>query len=50
MKNESDILMMINIKGDLGYTDVGDKKSKRKTLLLITLPKLVEDVQNRTFE
>ena len=28
MKNESDILMMNNIKNDLGYTGVGDRDSK----------------------
>ena len=50
MKNESDILMMNNIKNDLGYTGVGDRDSKRKTFLTITLPKLVEKIQNRTFE
>ena len=50
MKNESDILMMNNIKNDLGYTGVGDRASKRKTFLTITLPKLVEKIQNRTFE
>ena len=50
MKNESDILMMNNIINDLGYTGVGDRDSKRKTFLTITLPKLVEKIQNRTFE
>ena len=50
MKNESDILMMNNIKNDLGYTGVGDRDLKRKTFLTITLPKLVEKIQNRTFE
>ena len=50
MKNESDILMMNNIKNDLGYTGVGDRDSKRKTFLTKTLPKLVEKIQNRTFE
>ena len=50
MKNESDILMMDNIINDLGYTGVGDRDSKRKTFLTITLPKLVEKIQNRTFE
>ena len=50
MKNESDILMMNNIKNDLGYTGVGDRDSKRKTFLTVTLPKLVEKIQNRTFE
>ena len=50
MENESDILMMNNIINDLGYTGVGDRDSKRKTFLTITLPKLVEKIQNRTFE
>ena len=34
----------------MGYTGIGDNKSKRKTFLTITLPKLVEDIQNKTFE
>ena len=50
MKNESDILMMNNIKNDLRYTGVGDTDSKRKIFLTISLPKLVEKIQNRTFE
>ena len=50
MKNESDILMMNNIIRDLGYTGDVDKPSKRKTFLTITLPKLVEEIQNKTFE
>ena len=50
MKNESDILMMNNIINDLGYTGVGDRDSKRKTFLIKTLPKLVEKIQNKTFE
>ena len=50
MKNENDILILYNISNDLGYTGVGDKPSKRKTFLTITLPKLVEKIQNRTFE
>ena len=50
MKNESDILMMNNIKNDLGYTGVGDRDSKRKTFFLIKLPKLVEGIQNKTFD
>ena len=29
MKNENDILMMNIIIGDLGYTGIGHKKSKR---------------------
>ena len=50
MKNENDILMMNNIINDLGYTGIGDKPSKRKKFFTITLPKLVEDIQNRTYE
>ena len=49
MTNENDILMMNNIIRDLGYTGIGDKKSRRKTFFTITLPKLVEDIQNKTF-
>ena len=50
MKNENDILMMNNIINDLGYTGIGDKPSKRIKFFTITLPKLVEEIQNRTFE
>ena len=50
MKNENDILMLNNIIRDLGYTGIGDNKSKRKTFLTEKLPKLVEDIQNKTFE
>ena len=50
IKNENDILMLNNIINDLGYTGRGDIKSKRKTFLTETLPKLVEDIQNKTFE
>ena len=50
MKNENDILMMYNIINDLGYTGIGDKPSKRKTFFTITLPKLVEEIPNKTFE
>ena len=49
MKSENDILMMNNIIRDLGYTGTGDKKSNRKTFFTITLPKLVEEIQNKTF-
>ena len=49
MKNESDILTMNNIIRDLGYTVIGDKKSNRKIFFTITLPKLVDEIQNRTF-
>ena len=50
MKNENDILMLNNIIRDLGYTGTGDNKSQRKTFLTETPPKLVEDIQNRTFD
>ena len=50
MKNENDILMMYNIINDLGYTGIRDRPSKRKKFFTITLPRLVEDIQNRTFE
>ena len=50
LKNENDILMFYNIIKDLGYTGVGDYQSKRKTFLTETLPKIVEEIQNRTFE
>ena len=50
MKNEADILMLNNFIRDLGYTGIGDYESYRKTFLTETLPKLVEDIQNRTFD
>ena len=50
MKNEKDILMMNKLVRDLGCTGAGDKKSNRKTFLTMTLPKLVEEVQNKTFD
>ena len=50
MKNENDILMLKNITNDLGYTGVGDKPSKSETFFTKTLPKLVEEIQNRTFQ
>ena len=50
MKNENDILMLNNIIRDLGYTGFGDHKSFRKTFLTEKLPKLVEEIQNKTFE
>ena len=50
MKNENVILMLNNIIRDSGYTGLGDYPSKRKTFLTITLPKLVEEIQNKTFE
>ena len=50
MTNENDILMLNNIIRDLGYTGIGDHTSKRRTFLTKTLPKLVEEIQNKTFE
>ena len=50
MKNENDILMLNNIIRDLGYTGIGDHKSFRKTFLTENLPKLVEEIQNKTFK
>ena len=50
MRNESDILMMNNILMDLGYTGDDDRNSKRKIFFTKSLPKLVEEIQNRTFE
>ena len=50
MKNESDILMMNNIKRDLGYTGIGDRPSARKTFFTITFLKLVEKIENKTLE
>ena len=50
LKNENDILMLYNIINDLKYTGIGDKPSKRIKFFTITLPKLVEEIQNRTFE
>ena len=50
MKDENEILMMYKFINDLYYTSVGNKSSKRKTYFTKTLPKLVEDIQNKTFE
>ena len=50
LKNENDILMLYNIIRDLSYTGIGDIKSKRKLFLTEKLPRLVEEIQNRTFE
>ena len=49
MKNENDNSMMKNILSDLGYTCVGDRDSKRKTLFTKTLHELAGDIQNKTF-
>ena len=51
MKNETDILMMNKIKKkDLKYTSVDNKTSNRITFLTITLPKTVDDIQNKSFD
>ena len=50
MKDENDILMMYNIIKDIGYNGIGDRDSKRKTFFTKNLPKLVENIQNKTFE
>ena len=50
MKNESDFLMMNTFIRDLGYTGREDRYSERKTFFTITLPKLVEENQNKTFD
>ena len=50
MKKESDILMMSNISKELGYTGIGDRGSKGETFFTKTLPKLLEKIQNKTFD
>ena len=50
MKNENDILLMNNIIRDQGYTGRGDRHSKRKTFFTITLPELVDDIQNKILD
>ena len=42
--------MMNNIIRDLGYTGDDDRNSKRRMFFTKTLPKLVEDIPNKTFE
>ena len=49
-KDESEILMMNIIVTDLGYTGIGDRRPNRKTFFTITLPKLVDVNQNKTFD
>ena len=50
MKNDNDILMLNNILNDLVYTGRGDIKSKWKIFLTEKLPRLVEEIQNKTFD
>ena len=50
MKDENHILLMSNIIRDLGYDGTGDRDSKRKIFFIKKLPKLVDEIQNKTFE
>ena len=50
LKNENDILMLVNIIKDLGSTGIGEYPSKRVIFFKTKLPELVEEIQNRTFE
>ena len=50
MKNENKILWMNNSINDLGYTGVGDGTSNRKIFLTITLPNLVDEIENKTLD
>ena len=50
MKNENDILMTNTFIRDLENTGRGDVQSNRKTSFTITLPKLVDAIQNKTFD
>ena len=48
MKSENHISMMNNNLRDVNFTGRGDRTSKKKTFFTITLPKLVEEIQNKT--
>ena len=48
MKNENDILMINKIIRD--YTSTGDRDSRRKIFFRKPLPKLVQLIQNKTFD
>ena len=50
MNNENDILMTDNFRKDVGYNGIGDKDSKREMFFTKKLPKLAEEIQNKTFE
>ena len=41
--------MMNYVIRDLEYTGTEDRDSKRKTFFAKTLPKLVDEIQNKTF-
>ena len=49
MKNENDIFMTTSSIGEFNVTGIGDKTSWRKTFFTKTLPKLVNEIQNKTF-
>ena len=49
-KNQNDILMLNNIINELGHTGIGDRPSNRQIFITKTPPKLVEEIQNRTFD
>ena len=49
MKDEKGTLKMYNIINDLSFTGRADKSSKKKTFFTITLPELIEKIQNETF-
>ena len=46
---KDDILTLYKFIRDLGYTGIGDRPSNRKRFSTIRLPKLVDDIQNKTF-
>ena len=50
MKNKNDISMMNIFINDLGYTGTADRNSERKTFFTLTLPNLVDEIENRTFD
>ena len=50
MKHENDFSMMNHNENELNYTITGDKSSKRKTFFIQKLPKLVGNIQNKTFD
>ena len=49
-KNENDNLMMNNFLRDLGNAGIGDRSTNWKTFFTETLPNLVEEIQNKTFD
>ena len=49
-KSENDNLMLNNILRDVNYTGINDKTPKQKTFFTTSLPKLVEEIQNKTFK